>query len=377
MGTVSESPVTGQSLQDAEPSQAFGTAADLRTRREKYTALAVQGLFIIALFAVLAEGREVFLPLAMAFLLNFVLRPVVRRLEKLSIPAPVSAALLVVVLGASLVSAVYVLKDPAAEWLQEAPYSFKQLQYRIDEWRKPIADMQAATKALDELRDGDSAEVSEVVVREQGFDEQVVTQTTELLLAVFTTLVVLFFILGWGQRFFRNAVSALPQFRDRRDAVMLVREIEHSITAYLSTITVINLALGVVVALAMFALQMPNPLLWGVVAGLLNYIPYLGPAITTLILAFAAALSFPTLGEAALVPAAFIVITVTEAYFITPFAVGNRLTLNPLLIMLALIIWFWLWGVMGALLTVPILVCIREVLAHSRGPASSLARLFD
>lgn len=263
MGSTSESSVTDHNRAVDASLQPARSDVDVRSRREKNTALAIQGLFIIVLFAVLAEGREVFLPLAMAFLLNFVLRPVVRRLERFSVPAPATAALLVLVLGASLVSAVYVLKDPAAEWLQEAPYSFKQLQYRIAEWRKPIADMQAATKALDELRDGDSTDVSEVVVREQGLDEQVVTQTTELLVAVFTTLVVLFFILGWGQRFFRNAVSALPQFRDRRDAVMLVREIEHSITAYLSTITVINFSLGVVVALAMFALQMPNPLLWG------------------------------------------------------------------------------------------------------------------
>lgn len=351
--------------------------ACLDRRRDKFTSLAIQGLLVLAVFVVLAQAREIFLPLAMAFLLNFLLRPIVRYLEKFLIPAPLSAALLVVILGASLATAIYVLKDPAAGWLKEAPYSLKQLQIRVAEWREPIADMQAATKALDALRDGNDVDQSQVVVKEQGLDELIVMETSEALIAIFMTLVVLFFVLGWGQRFFRNVVSALPQFRDRRDAVVLVREIQHSITVYLATITIINVVLGLVVAVAMYLLEMPNPLLWGVVAGLLNYVPYLGPAITALILAFAAALSFPTLGEAVLVPATFVAITVVEAYFITPFAVGNRLTLNPLLIMLALIIWFWLWGIIGALLTVPILVCVKEVLAHSRGPSSSLAKLFD
>ncbi|MCB1926129.1 MAG: AI-2E family transporter [Gammaproteobacteria bacterium] len=339
--------------------------------------LAIYALLLLAVLAALAEAKAVVLPLATAFLLSFLFRPVVRRAEALRVPAPLVAALLVLILGVGLGFSVYALKDPATDWLREAPYSLKQLEYRIEELRKPIADMKAASDALDDLRGGDAQADKEVVVKEQALDEIVVIETSSALMSVFTTLVVLFFILGWGQRLFRNLVSVIPQFGDRREAVNLVRDIERSITRYLTTITLINVVLGLVVAAAMYLLGMPNALLWGVVAGLLNYVPYLGPAVTALILAFASALTFPSLSEAMLIPGVFLLITAIEGNFITPYAVGSQLTLNPLLIFLSLILWFWMWGFIGALLTVPILVCIKAVLAHAEGHTAELARLFD
>ena len=339
--------------------------------------LAIYALLLLAVLAALAEAKAVVLPLATAFLLSFLFRPVVRRAEALRVPAPLVAALLVLILGVGLGFSVYALKDPATDWLREAPYSLKQLEYRIEELRKPIADMKAASDALEDLRGGDAQADKEVVVKEQALDEIVVIETSSALMSVFTTLVVLFFILGWGQRLFRNLVSVIPQFGDRREAVNLVRDIERSITRYLTTITLINVVLGLVVAAAMYLLGMPNALLWGVVAGLLNYVPYLGPAVTALILAFASALTFPSLSEAMLIPGVFLLITAIEGNFITPYAVGSQLTLNPLLIFLSLILWFWMWGFIGALLTVPILVCIKAVLAHAEGHTAELARLFD
>ncbi|MCP5390022.1 MAG: AI-2E family transporter [Sphingomonadaceae bacterium] len=339
--------------------------------------LAIYALLLLAVLAALAEAKAVVLPLATAFLLSFLFRPVVRRAEALRVPAPLVAALLVLILGVGLGFSVYALKDPATDWLREAPYSLKQLEYRIAELRKPIADMKAASDALEDLRGGDAQADKEVVVKEQALDEIVVIETSSALMSVFTTLVVLFFILGWGQRLFRNLVSVIPQFGDRREAVNLVRDIERSITRYLTTITLINVVLGLVVAAAMYLLGMPNALLWGVVAGLLNYVPYLGPAVTALILAFASALTFPSLSEAMLIPGVFLLITAIEGNFITPYAVGSQLTLNPLLIFLSLILWFWMWGFIGALLTVPILVCIKAVLAHAEGHTAELARLFD
>ena len=280
-------------------------------------------------------------------------------------------------LGAGLTLGIYSLKEPAAEWLKEAPQSLRQLQYRIAEIREPISDVKAATDALDDLRNGSETPGNEVVLKTSALDEVLFVETSATLMAVFTTLVVLFFVLGWGDRLFRNIVSALPRFRDRREAVVLVKEVEHSITVYLATISLINLVLGIVVAVVMHLLGMPNPLLWGVVAGVLNYIPYLGPAITAIILAFAAVLSFPTLGEALVVPTVFLMITAIEGNFITPYAVGSQLTLNPLLIFLSLLLWFWMWGIIGALLTVPILVCVKAVLDHAQGDTASLARILD
>jgi predicted PurR-regulated permease PerM len=168
----------------------------------------------------------------------------------------------------------------------------------------------------------------------------------------------------------------LPHFREQRQAVIVVREIENSITTYLATITLINIVLGGVVGLLMYLLGMPNPVLWGVLAGVLNYIPYVGPAATTAILALVALLTFPELSDALLPPGLFLLITTLEGYVVTPAAVGNRLTLNPLVIFLTLIVWFWMWGVVGALLTVPLLVCAKAVLERSHS-GTALARILD
>ncbi|MCP5353290.1 MAG: AI-2E family transporter [Chromatiales bacterium] len=362
---------------EAGQGSAVAAPISITAKIRERSSLALNGLFVLAALVALAEAREVFLPLATAFLLSFVFRPIVRALHSIRVPPPVTALLLVGVLGAGLTLGIYSLKEPAAEWLKEAPQSLRQLQYRIAEIREPISDVKAATDALDDLRNGSETPGNEVVLKTSALDEVLFVETSATLMAVFTTLVVLFFVLGWGDRLFRNIVSALPRFRDRREAVVLVKEVEHSITVYLATISLINLVLGIVVAVVMHLLGMPNPLLWGVVAGVLNYIPYLGPAITAIILAFAAVLSFPTLGEALVVPTVFLMITAIEGNFITPYAVGSQLTLNPLLIFLSLLLWFWMWGIIGALLTVPILVCVKAVLDHAQGDTASLARILD
>jgi predicted PurR-regulated permease PerM len=213
-----------------------------------------------------------------------------------------------------------------------------------------------------------------VVVEDSNLDTQLLIKTQAVAVGIFTTLVLLFFILGWGDRLYRNVVNALPHFREQRQAVLIAHEVESAITAYLATITIINMLLGIVVGGAMYLLGMPNPVLWGVMAGVNNYVPYLGPAITAAVLGFVALLSYPTVAEALLVPGVFLVITSLEGYVITPMAVGHRLTLNPMLIMLSLLFWFWMWGVVGALLTVPALVCLKVILERVDPP---VARILD
>jgi hypothetical protein len=154
----------------------------------------------------------------------------------------------------------------------------------------------------------------------------------------------------------------LPRFHNQRQAVLLAREMQSAIAAYPGIITLINLGLGAVVTLMLYIMGMPNPMLWGVMTALLNYVPYLGPALTVVVLTFVALLTYPTCGEALLVALLFLAITSVEGYIITPLAVSTRLTLNPLLILLSLLFWYWMWGIVGALLTVPILVCVKATL---------------
>ncbi|MGD2074005.1 MAG: AI-2E family transporter, partial [Gammaproteobacteria bacterium] len=306
--------------------------------------IAVWGLVAIAVLAVLYVAQPVLLPLAAAFLLSFVLRPISRALGRLGSPAPLSALLLVALLGGGVVYGIYRLGEPAEQWLNEAPRSLQQLQYRLRSLKKSITRVQSATEEVSRLGKGGEEASKEVVVEDSNLDSQLLIKTQEVAVGLFTTLVLLFFILGWGDRLYRNVVNALPHFREQRRAVLIAHDVESAITVYLGTITLINIVLGVVVGGLMYLMGMPNPVLWGVMAGVNNYVPYLGPAITAAVLAFVALLSYPSVAEALLVPGAFLIITSLEGYIITPMAVGRRLTLNPLLIMLSLLFWFWMWG---------------------------------
>lgn len=365
--------VGGLGEQAGDGVQDDATARQIRHLGVIRTLLAI--LLGLAVLGALYLGRSVFLPLASAVLLSFVLRPLVRALRQIRVPAPLSALLIVAMLGSALGLGIYALKDPASQWVHEAPHSLRELRYRFETLRQPISDVQAATEALTELG-STGLEVDQVVLKERGLDDAMLVEASATAVAVFTSLIFLFFVLGWGDRLFRNLVGALPRFRNRRDLVMLAREVESSITRYLATITLINVVLGGVVGMVMYLMEMPNPVLWGVLAGTLNYIPYLGPAITAAVLAFVALLTFTNPAEALLVPGVFLIITAIEGYIITPFAVGNQLTLNPLLIFLSLVLWFWMWGVVGALLTVPILVCVKAVLDRSES-GFAMARILD
>ena len=335
--------------------------------------MAATALLLIAVLGVLYAGRSILLPLVIALLLSIVLRPVSRALERVFVPLPVSALLLVALLGGSLGYGIYSLREPAMEWLEKAPHSLEQLHTRLQILKKSMSE---ATEPVTRLAQDAGEKAREVVVKESELDNPLVIQTWEVGVGIITTLLLLFFILGWGERLYRNVVNALPHFRERRQLVRIAQDIEHSVAVYLATITLINLGLGIIVSGVMYLMGMPNPALWGVVTAVFNYVPYLGPAVTAVILFAVALLSYPDIEDALLVPAVFLAITALEGFIITPFAVGTRLTINPLLIFVSLVFWYWMWGIVGALLTVPILVCLRATL-DSVEATRAWVRIFD
>lgn len=326
-------------------------------------AVPIIGLFVLAVLAALYASKMFILPIALALLISFVFRPFVRALASVHIPQPLSALIVVTSIFGAITFGIYSLADPAQQWIEEAPGSLRQLRYRVDEWRQPVDDAREATKQMDMMQNmnGESAN-QEVVVKEKGLDSYIFTYTTQTAVALFTTLVLLFFILGWGERLYRNLVNAQSRFANQRQIVQIVQDIEESVSSYLRAITVINIILGVIVGMTLYYFDVPNAALWAVITACLNYVPYLGPAVTACIIAFVCLLTFDSLGKIALIPGVFLAITTLEGYFITPMAIGRRLTLNPLIIFLSLILWFALWGFVGAILTVPILICVKVTL---------------
>ncbi|MEY2410258.1 MAG: hypothetical protein QOF48_2928, partial [Verrucomicrobiota bacterium] len=199
------------------------------------------------------------------------------------------------------------------------------------------------------------------------FSSTTLINTASFLTGLLETIVLLFFLLAVGDRFLETLVGALPGQTDKDEAVAIVNDVQRNISRYLLTVTMINCCLGLLVAATMLWLRMPNPVLWGVVAGVLNFMPYFGPLTGVTVLVMAGLLSFPSsVGQALLPAAVYLGLHAIESNLITPAILGRRLTLNPLIIFLALMFWTWLWGIPGALLSVPLLMVFKILCNHTK-----------
>ncbi len=329
--------------------------------------LALTGLFVLAAFYTLFLARSFILPIILALLLNFLLSPVVRGLKnRLRIPEGLGAALVVFGFLGSLGWGIYELSGPAYEWAQKAPQQIRRLERKLAEFKKPVQTMSKATQQVEKMTEvGGGPATRKVEVQTETFGERMFSQATELVAGGVVMFILLFFLLASGDLFLRKLIRVLPRLADKKRAVEIARQIESDVSTYLVTITIINVGLGLATWGLLALLGVPNPLLWGVLATVTNYIPYLGALIMYAVLAMVGFLTFDTLGQSLLVPGVFAGLNLLESYLVTPMVLGRRLTLNPVVIFLGLTFWGWLWGITGALLAVPIMVVVKIICDHS------------
>lgn len=319
------------------------------------------GLFVLALLYTAYVAKPVLLPLVVAALLNFVLTPPVAGLRRLKVPRKLAAAVVVGGVCAALAYGAVSLSGPALRWAAEAPRTLPLVERKLRRIKKPVADVKKATEEVEKIADMGKDEAPEVVVKGPSLGTSLFSGTGETLVEVLLTLVLAFFFLAYGEALFARCVEALPRSGDRARLLGMGSEIRREVTVYLSTVTVINAALGVAVSGAMAALGMPNAVLWGVVAGLLNFVPYAGAVVATGVVAVVALVTFDDLTRIVAAPLALAAITVFEGQVVTPMILGRRLALNPLVILVGLLLWGWLWGAPGALVAVPLLVILKIV----------------
>jgi predicted PurR-regulated permease PerM len=328
--------------------------------------LALTGLLLLASFYTLYFGRAFFLPIVLALMLDFLLSPVVRALKKLRLPEALGAALVVFGLLGSVAWGVYELAGPAYEWAQKAPQTMRRLEGKLRDFKKPVQTMSKATEQVERITQvGGGKAPPTVAVRTESLGERMFSQATELVAGGMVMIILLFFLLASGDLFLRKLIRVLPSLSDKKRAVEIARQIETEISAYLVTVTIINVALGAAVWGVTTLLGVPNPLLWGVLAMVTNYIPYLGAIIMIVVLAMVGFLTFPDTTQALMVPLSFVGLNILESYLVTPMVLGRRLTLNPVVIFLALTFWGWLWGITGGLLAVPIMVVFKIFCDHA------------
>jgi predicted PurR-regulated permease PerM len=249
------------------------------------------------------------------------------------------------------------------------------LRQRVQKLFPPGARFSAAAAAVNNLgateaeKKADQKLAPTVQIKDNHSSASVLNWTGTFLVGTGETLVLLYLLLASGDLFLQKLVRVMPTLTDKKRAVDISHEIQQNISNYLFSVTLINVGLGVIVSLGLYFMGVPNAAMWGILAAVLNFIPYFGPVAGVILLAAVGMLTFDTLWRGIFPPAWYLLLHTLEANFVTPVLLGRRFTLNPVVIFVSLIFWTWLWGMPGALLSVPILVSIKVVC--DRVPAMS------
>lgn len=319
------------------------------------------GLFLLALLAACYVAAEIVLPIVLAFVLSLVLQPAMRMIERIHLPRGIAAMLMILVVFCTLGGLGAALSVPATSWAQKLPKGIPKLEERLSFLSRPIAAFQKFTDQAQGLTRGNGPKAVPVTVQGSGLSTQLLSGTRSFASGLLETVLVLFFLLVSGDTFLRRLVEILPRFKDKRQAVDISKQIESDVSAYLFTITIMNLAVGVATGAVMALCGVGDPVLWGTVAFLLNYIPILGPMTGVVVFLLVGLLSSNSLWGAFLPAGLYLLIHLVEGETVTPLLLARRFTINPVLVILSLVFWYWMWGVPGAILSTPMLAITKII----------------
>jgi len=335
------------------------TALPVRPQSTKATLL----LVLLGSIAFFYFARPVVLPIVLACAAGMTLKPLIRWLSYCRIPPAVSAAVVLCVLVSGIAIGFFELGHPALTWMNEAPRHMAELRQKAHKFFPRAARFSEAADAVGNLGVADEQQqpTTSIELKTSRVPSGLVNWTGTFLAGTGETLVLLYLLLASGDLFLQKLVHVMPTLGDKKRAVEISKEIQQNISNYLFTVSLINLGLGVAVSAGLYFMGVPNAAMWGMLAALLNFVPYFGPVAGIIVLAGLGLLTFDTLWQAALLPFWYFLLHAFESNLITPILLGRRFTLNPVVIFVSLIFWTWLWGVPGALLSVPILVSLKVV----------------
>lgn len=317
-------------------------------------------LVALGVVAFLYFARPVVLPIVLACVGGMALKPLIRWLSQCHIPPALSAAVVLLLLVTGVTIGFIRLGRPALTWLSAAPQHMTELKQKGQKLFPRLARFSQAADAVNNL--GATAEDQKqapAVELKASRVPTIINWTGTFLAGIGEFVVLLYLMLASGDLFLQKLVRVMPTMRDKKRAVDISHEIQQQISNYLFSVSLINLGLGLIVGGGLYWLGVPNAAMWGLLIALLNFVPYFGPFAGISLLALVGLLTFSTLWKALLPPAWYLLFHLLESNFITPVLLGRRFTLNPVVIFVSLIFWTWLWGVPGALLSVPILVSIK------------------
>ncbi|GHC10815.1 AI-2E family transporter [Thermomonas carbonis] len=331
----------------------------------------------LVVLAVLAVGytlwatQDLILPVLLAMFFALVGNPIIRVLQRIRIPRFLAALAvlcsgiaLAVLLGQQLV-------QPAGEWIREAPRELRSLAPKLQKLAKPMQEANKAAENIARAAGGENTSRPVQVVRTEVNDPyRVLTTTPMLITSILAVVLLTFFFMVYGQDLQRHAIALLPDRQKKKVTVGILQAIETEVSRYVLTISVINAVVGLVFAGCLYFfmdLPLDEALLWGTMAAILNFAPYVGPLIGIVLMLLMGFSSFDDPVQSLLPATIYLGLHTLEGQIVTPIVLGKRMALSPLILILALMVFGWIWGIIGLLLAVPMLVCVKIVLTRIEG----------
>ncbi len=306
-------------------------------------------------------SSPVLIPLTLAILITMVLAPVMATFDGFGIPRPLSAAVVLAIVVGIVGAAAYGLSGPASDWMQRLPRSSEKIDRMLQSIKRPFVQIQEATEQLASTTEGSKPNPPQrVQVATPGLTERIVGGGAQLAATLSVIFVLVYFLLSAGDTFLRKLVSVIPTFQDKKWTVEIIRSIEKDISFYLVMMLLINVGLGIGVALITAILGIPDPLLWGTLTIVCSFAPYIGELAVAVTLFFVSMVTFDTLGSAVIAPLSYLAL-MSSVHLAVPLIVRRRLLLNPVAIFVSIIFLGWIWGIMGALLAVPLLASFKTI----------------
>jgi len=356
----------------ADDEAALPTPTPVAPRPRAPTAVIV--LAALAVLATLWAAQAVILPVLLAVFFALVGNPLLRAMRRVFIPRFIGA-LLVISLGIAGAGALGLqLYGPASEWVQQAPKTLRALAPRLKAMTQPVHQANQAAESFARATEDRPPRRVQVVQIQDNASWRTIVATPKMLASVLAVVLLTFFFMVYGENLQRNAIAMLPDRQRRKLTVDIMQSIEREISRYVLTISIINTLLGAVFAGVLVWMGQPlqDALLWGTVVALLNFAPYVGPLIGVMLMLLMGFVSYdgnwPSAAWGPVVPAAvYLLLHTIEGQFVTPIVLGRRMAISPLMLILALMLFGWMWGIVGLLLAVPLIVCVKLVLARIEG----------
>ncbi|MDK9559159.1 AI-2E family transporter [Marinobacter sp. M216] len=326
----------------------------------------IYGLFTLGILYTLYVAHQIVLPIILAILTSLLLSPIVKKLYvTLRIPRMVSALFLVLLVLAGIAGVTYAVATPVLKWAEEAPQGISRLLVGQSEIKRQISKVtesaEKVEKSMEELSESSQAKPTSVVLQTESWRSQLMSRARNGIAGLLLAMALTYFLLVGGDRIVRNFVRQLPK-EQRKTVLRITHDSQHEIAQYLGVLALSNTAVGLATGLMCWAAGLPDPAVWGLIAGLARFIPYLGVILTISLLAVVSAISLDVLWMMAIAPLGFLALTTLLGFFIEPWVHGFRMALNPVIIFVSIFFWGWLWGPVGVLLAVPLMTVIQAVL---------------